>query len=72
MGYFAPTGTPRAVVDRLAHAIATVCRDPELVKLMADLSVDAVGSKPEELAAAIAVDLPIYRAAVEAAGLMRK
>lgn len=71
-GYFAPAGTPRPIVDRLAQAIAAVCRDPEVIKLMSELSVDAIGSTPEELAAAIAADLPIYRAAVEAAGLMRQ
>jgi tripartite-type tricarboxylate transporter receptor subunit TctC len=71
-GYFAPAGTSRAIIDRLSQAVAAVCRDPEVVKLMAELSVDPVGSTPDELAAAIAADLPIYRAAVEAAGLMRK
>jgi tripartite-type tricarboxylate transporter receptor subunit TctC len=71
-GYFAPSGTPRPIIDRLARAIATVCRDPEVIKLMSELSVDAVGSTPEELAAAIQADLPNYRAAVEAAGLVRK
>jgi tripartite-type tricarboxylate transporter receptor subunit TctC len=71
-GYFAPAGTPRPIIDRLAQAVAAVCRDPEMIKLMGDLSVDAVGSTPDELAAAIATDLPIYRTAVEAAGLMRK
>ena len=71
-GYFAPAGTPRPVIGRLAQAIATVCHDPQVIKLMSELSVDAVGSTPDELAAAIAADLPIYRSAVEAAGLMRK
>jgi tripartite-type tricarboxylate transporter receptor subunit TctC len=71
-GYFAPAGTPRPIIDRLAQAVAAICRDPEVIKLMANLSVDAVGSTPEELADAIAADLPIYRAAVEAIGLMRK
>jgi tripartite-type tricarboxylate transporter receptor subunit TctC len=71
-GYFAPAGTPRPIIDRLAQAIATVCHDPEVVNLMSELGADAVGSTPEELAAAIRADLPIYRAAVEAAGLMRK
>lgn len=71
-GYFVPAGTPRPIVERLARAVATVCRDPEVVKLMSDLGVDAVGSTPAELAAAIRADLPVYRAAVEAAGLMRK
>jgi tripartite-type tricarboxylate transporter receptor subunit TctC len=72
LGYFAPAGTPRPIIDRLARAIAMVCRDPEVIKLMSELSVGAVGSTPEELAAAIQADLPIYRSAVEAAGLMRK
>jgi tripartite-type tricarboxylate transporter receptor subunit TctC len=71
-GYFAPVGTPRQVVDRMAKTIAAVCRDPEVVKLIANLSVDTVGSTPDELAAAIAADLPIYRDAVMAAGLERK
>jgi tripartite-type tricarboxylate transporter receptor subunit TctC len=39
---------------------------------MANLSLEAVGSTPDELAAAIQADLPVYRKAVEAAGLLRK
>jgi hypothetical protein len=39
---------------------------------MSGLGLDSVGSTPEELAETIRADLPIYRAAVEAAGLMRK
>jgi tripartite-type tricarboxylate transporter receptor subunit TctC len=70
-GYFAPAGTPRPIIDRLAQAMAAICRDPEVVKLMSDLGVDAVSTTPEELAAAIQADLPIYRAAVEAASLLR-
>jgi tripartite-type tricarboxylate transporter receptor subunit TctC len=71
-GYFAPAGTPRPIIDRLARAIALVCRDPEVIKILSELSVDAVGSTPEAFGAAIQADLPVYRAAVEAAGLMRK
>jgi tripartite-type tricarboxylate transporter receptor subunit TctC len=71
-GYFAPAATPRPIVDRLSRAVATICHDPEIVKKMANLSLDAVGGTPEEFAAAIAADLPIYRRAVEAAGLERK
>jgi tripartite-type tricarboxylate transporter receptor subunit TctC len=70
--YFAPTGTSRAIIDRLARAMGTICRNPQVIKLMSDLGLDSVGSTPEQLAAAIRADLPIYRAAVEAAGLMRK
>jgi tripartite-type tricarboxylate transporter receptor subunit TctC len=71
-GYFAPTGTPRPIIDRVARAMSTVSRDPEVIKAMSQLGVDAVATTPEGLAAAIKVDLPVYRAAVEAAGLVRK
>ncbi len=71
-GFFAPTGTPRPIIARLSQAIAEACHDPELVAKMANLSLEAVGSTADELAAAIQADLPIYRKAVEAAGLLRK
>ena len=60
------------IIDRLAQAVAIVCRDPEIVQKMANLSLEAVGGTPEQLAAAIAADLPVYREAVIAAGLERK
>jgi tripartite-type tricarboxylate transporter receptor subunit TctC len=71
-GYFAPAGTPRPIIARLAQAIAAICREPELVHTMATVGIETVGDTPEEFAAAIAVDLPIMRSAVEAAGLLRK
>lgn len=71
-GYFAPAGTPRPIVDKLSKAMQEICRDPEIVQKMANLSLQAVGSTPEELAAAIEHDLPVYRKAVEAAGLELK
>jgi tripartite-type tricarboxylate transporter receptor subunit TctC len=70
--YFAPAGTPRPIIDRLAQALAAICRDPEVIKRMSDIGLDAVGSTPEEVVDAIRADLPVYRAAVEAAGLIRK
>lgn len=71
-GYFAPTGTPRPIIERLSRALAAVCRDPEVVRVMSELSIEPIGGTPEHLAAAIQQDLPLYRAAVEAAGLRRQ
>jgi tripartite-type tricarboxylate transporter receptor subunit TctC len=71
-GFFAPAGTPRPIIARLAQAIAEACHDPEVVKKLANLSLDAVGGTPEELAAAIQADQPVYRKAMEAAGLLKK
>ena len=72
IGYFAPTGRPRPIIDRVAKALAAICREPEVVETMANLGIDAVGNTPEEFAAAIQADLPIVRSAVENAGLLRK
>ena len=72
IGYFAPAGTPQPIIDRLSKALAAICREPDVVKTMANVSIDAVGNAPEEFAAAIQADLPIVRSAVEAAGLLRK
>jgi tripartite-type tricarboxylate transporter receptor subunit TctC len=72
IGYFAPAGTPRPIIDPVSKALVAICREPEVVETMGNLGIDAVGNTPEEFAAAIQVDLPIVRSAVEAAGLLRK
>jgi tripartite-type tricarboxylate transporter receptor subunit TctC len=72
IGYFAPAGTPRSIIERVSKAVMAICREPEVIKLMTAAGIDPVGDSPEEFAAAIAADLPIVRSAVEAAGLLRK
>jgi tripartite-type tricarboxylate transporter receptor subunit TctC len=72
IGYFAPRGTPQPIVERLAKALAAICREPEVVKAMANAGIDSVGNTPDEFAAFIQSDLPVMRAAVESAGLLGK
>jgi tripartite-type tricarboxylate transporter receptor subunit TctC len=72
IGYFAPAGTPRPIIDRVSKALVAICREPEVIKTMANVGIDAVGNAPDEFVAAIEADLPIVRSAVEAAGLLRK
>ena len=71
-GYFAPTGTPPPIIDRLSKALAVICAEPDIEQKMANLSLDATSSTPEGLAAAIQTDLPVYRKAAEAAGIVSK
>jgi tripartite-type tricarboxylate transporter receptor subunit TctC len=71
-GYFAPTGTPRPVIERLSKALAVICAEPDIKQKMANLSLEATSSTPEALAAAIQADLPVYRKAAEAAGIISK
>jgi tripartite-type tricarboxylate transporter receptor subunit TctC len=72
IGYFAPTGTPPTIINQLSKALAVICREPQIVNAMAAVGVDTVGTTPEEFAAIVKADLPIVRAAVEAAGLLKK
>ena len=50
-GVFAPTGTPKAVVDRLNAGIAAILNAPELRKQIIDGGSEAGGDSPEEFAA---------------------
>ncbi len=70
-GIFAPAGTPQPIIRRLSQAIAAICRDPEVVNRMTSLSLEPVGNTPGEVAETIHKELPIYEAAVTAAGLRR-
>ena len=71
-GYFAPAGTPRSIIRRMSEAVALVCKDPEVIRTMEKLSLEPLGNTPEEVAEIIRQELPVYAAAVEAAGLRRK
>jgi tripartite-type tricarboxylate transporter receptor subunit TctC len=72
IGYFAPAGTPRPIIDQLSRALVAICREREIVKTMANMGIDVVGNTPEEFTASIRADLPIVRSAVEAAGLLSR
>jgi tripartite-type tricarboxylate transporter receptor subunit TctC len=71
-GYFAPAGTPQSIIQRMSQAVAAICREPDVIKTMDRLSLEAVGNTPDEVAEIIRQELPIYQAAVTAAGLRRK
>jgi tripartite-type tricarboxylate transporter receptor subunit TctC len=68
-GLLAPAGTPREIVDRIAGETAKLVRRPDVAQRLASVGVDAVGSRPEELAAAIADDIVFWREAVRISGV---
>jgi tripartite-type tricarboxylate transporter receptor subunit TctC len=55
-GLVAPTGTPRAVIERLHGDITALLRQPEVKERLARLAGDAVGNTPDEFAALIRSD----------------
>ncbi|OGA31008.1 MAG: hypothetical protein A3G80_07100 [Betaproteobacteria bacterium RIFCSPLOWO2_12_FULL_62_13b] len=49
-GMVAPPRTPPAIAGKLSAAVAETMKQPEVVKLLRDLSLDAIGSTPAEMA----------------------
>lgn len=67
-GFFAPKGTPRLIVDKLAADIIGAMRMPDVVKRMADLGTPLVGSRPEEFRAYVANEIEKWAEAVRVSG----
>ncbi len=65
-GFFAPAGTPPAVVARLSAAIQKVGRDPELVNALSATGANMVLTEPQEFAAMLARDVAYWARVVAA------
>ena len=68
-GFFAPKGTPRPIVDKLARAVAKATEDPALRQFLATFGVDAVHSTPEELGAWVRSEIARLCAISKQAGI---
>lgn len=66
-GFFAPAGTPTAIVDRLAQVVREATRAPEVQQRLAALGIDAVGSTPKEFASFLQGQISRWGALVKAA-----
>jgi len=71
-GVFVPARTPQPIVDKLSVTLATIGHDPEFNKILSNLGIDTVSSTPDGLAQAIKADTALFKAALDAAGLLRK
>jgi tripartite-type tricarboxylate transporter receptor subunit TctC len=49
-GMVAPSGTPAAIVSQLSSAVSEAIREPDVVQRFADMSANAVGDTPAEMA----------------------
>jgi tripartite-type tricarboxylate transporter receptor subunit TctC len=68
-GLVAPTGTPKPIIDRIAREVVRATKDPKTAALLSAGGVDPLGTTPEEFAAMIAEDIPLWREAVAIAGI---
>jgi len=69
-GLFAPRGTPRAIVAKLAQDVAAVMQAPENRERWTTLGVDPEGTTPEQFAAYFRADIEKWRKVVQAAKLV--
>ena len=68
-GYFAPAGTPGAVVDKINRDIQAVLKTPEVKSRLEDMGFKVTGGAPSELAASLKAERPRYAQAIQTAGI---
>jgi tripartite-type tricarboxylate transporter receptor subunit TctC len=68
-GYMAPTGTPKAIINRLQQEVAAAIKKPDVIEWMKSSGLDPVGSTPDEYGAFIRAELVKYAKAVKDAKL---
>ena len=66
-GYFAPAGTPSAIVEKLSADFARALREPEVSKRLTDLGLDVVASTPQAFAETVKTDFEKWGAVIRAA-----
>jgi tripartite-type tricarboxylate transporter receptor subunit TctC len=71
-GLAVPAATPRAVVDRLNQAIATVLANPDVRAKLLALNIDAQASTPEENKALLVSDIRRWSEVIERAGIPKQ
>jgi tripartite-type tricarboxylate transporter receptor subunit TctC len=69
LGFFVPTGTPRAVVERLHSELVKAFKTPESESRLATFGMDVIAGTPEQFAQRVARDQAYYGALVRRIGL---
>ena len=68
-GFFAPTGTPTAIIKKLSADINAVLLDPELKDKLLKVGIEVAGSTPEALAAFVDKEIAKWAAVIKAGNI---
>jgi tripartite-type tricarboxylate transporter receptor subunit TctC len=68
-GLFAPAGTPRAIVDKIAAEVKQVWGLEEVITALKNVGAEPAPSSPDEFAAYIAIERGRWGEVVKAAGV---
>jgi tripartite-type tricarboxylate transporter receptor subunit TctC len=66
---FAPAGTPKPIVDKLARDVAAALKEPAVSGSLAQLGLDVAGDGPEPLATEVRSKVLQWREVISRAGL---
>jgi tripartite-type tricarboxylate transporter receptor subunit TctC len=69
---FAPAGTPKPIVDRLAKEIGKILANPEIQEKYAKLGLPVLAEGPDAFRARVAREVPMYKEVIDKAGLKIK
>lgn len=68
IAFFAPAGTPRAIVDRLNKSIAAIVVSPDSKERLSALGFDPVNNTPEQFTAYIKVEVAKWAKVIKESG----
>ena len=68
-GLLAPAGTPPAIIRKLHLETVKALALPELRAKLADLGLEAIGNSPDEFAAIIKSEIPIWAKVIKESGI---
>lgn len=68
IGFLAPPGTPREIIDRYNKEIVRILKSPEVQKKLLDMEFDIVASSPEEFSDWIKVEISRWGQVIKATG----
>ena len=69
LGFIAPRGTPKPILDRLHSELVAIVNSPETKDILAKNGADPITNTPAEFAALIKDEIGKYVKAVKAAGM---
>lgn len=68
-GLFAPAGTPRAIVDKLADATRNALKNEAVIKVIRDSGANVIGQKPEDFRKFVEAEVGKWHKAVADAAI---
>ena len=68
-GLFAPAKTPKEIIDRLSRETAAAVRHPDVLKRLADIAAEPVGSSPAEQDAMLKKQVAQFRPIIQELGV---